>query len=58
MKCRSEVRQRYDVIVQDVGGRIFLEFDGSLVSLEDLAKYRKVYIVNNLFYIYVYIVIV
>ena len=53
---RDELRQRQRVVVQEVGGHTFLEFDGNLLNLEELAKYRKVYIASNVIYIYAYIV--
>ena len=53
---RDELRQRSEVIVQEIGEHIFLEFDGNLLNLEELAKYRKVYIASNVIYIYAYIV--
>lgn len=44
------------VVVQEIGGRYFLEFNDNLLSLEELSKYRKVFIANNQFYIYIYMV--
>ena len=55
---RDETRQRHQVVVHEVGGHTFLEFDGNLLNIEELAKYRKVYIASNVIYIYAYIVLV
>ncbi|KAK8820675.1 hypothetical protein WA556_004995 [Blastocystis sp. ATCC 50177/Nand II] len=35
------------VVVQEIGNATFLQFDGNLLNLDDLAKYRKVFIANN-----------
>lgn len=35
------------VVVQEIGGSTFLQFDDNLLNLDDLAKYRKVFIANN-----------
>ena len=52
----EESNQHRNVVVQEIGGRYFLEMDNNLLSLEELSKYRKVFIANNLFYIYIYMV--
>ncbi|KAK8796113.1 hypothetical protein WA171_004077, partial [Blastocystis sp. BT1] len=50
----EESNESMNVGVQEIGGRYFLEMDNNLLSLEELSKYRKVFIANNLFYIYIY----
>ncbi len=52
----EESNESMNVGVQEIGGRYFLEMDNNLLSLEELSKYRKVFIANNLFYIYIYMV--
>ena len=52
----EESNESMNVGVQEIGGRYFLEMDNNLLSLEELSKYRKVFIDNNLFYIYIYMV--
>ena len=49
----EESNESMNVGVQEIGGRYFLEMDNNLLSLEELSKYRKVFIANNLFYIYI-----
>lgn len=45
--------RRFPVPVQEIGNAYFLEINDNLLSLDDLARYRKVYIANNR---YIYIV--
>ena len=52
----EESNESMNVGVQEIGGRYFLEMDNNLLSLEELSKYRKVFIANNLFYNYIYMV--
>ena len=52
----EESNESMNVGVQEIGGRYFLEMDNNLLSLEELSKYRKVFIAKNLFYIYIYMV--
>ena len=52
----EESNESMNIGVQEIGGRYFLEMDNNLLSLEELSKYRKVFIANNLFYIYIYMV--
>ncbi|CBK20888.2 uncharacterized protein [Blastocystis hominis] len=35
------------VSVQEIGGSYFIQYEDNMVSLADLARYRKVYIANN-----------
>lgn len=43
----SSNRNGLSVVVQEIGGSTFLQFDDNLLNLDDLAKYRKVFIANN-----------
>ena len=43
----SSNRNGLSVVVQEIGGSTFLQFDDNLLNLDDLAKYRKVFISNN-----------
>ena len=43
----SSNRNGLSVVVQEIGGATFLQFDDNLLNLDDLAKYRKVFIANN-----------
>lgn len=44
---RPEYAHDSAVVVQEIGNATFLQFDGNLLNLDDLAKYRKVFIANN-----------
>ena len=44
--------------MHEIGEHTFLEINGSMLSFDDLVKYRKVFIANNQYYVYLYAVIV
>ena len=46
------------VVIHEIGEHTFLEINGSMLSFDDLVKYRKVFIANNQYYVYLYAVIV
>lgn len=56
VRCREYPRQPTEVIVQEIGNATFLEFDGNLVNVDDLAKYRKVFNANSKYMYYINIV--
>ena len=44
------------VILHEIGEHTFLEINGSMLSFDDLVKYRKVFIANNQYYVYLFAV--
>ena len=42
------------VVIHEIGEHTFLEINGSMLSFDDLVKYRKVFIANNQYYVYLY----
>ena len=45
------------VVIHEIGEHTFLEINGSMLSFDDLVKYRKVFIANNQYYVYLFAVI-
>ena len=46
-KYRTIPTRHSAVSVQEIGGSYFIQYEDNMVSLADLARYRKVYIANN-----------
>ena len=44
---RARPTRRGAVTIQEIGGSYFIQHEDSMISLADLARYRKVYIANN-----------